>query len=80
MSVRQDVKGRPKKRGRGRPKKNGHGRIDVNVGMSPALLAELDAYVRDLRKKAPGVGRGDVISKALHGFGPFRRWRLRGGA
>ena len=66
----------PKKRGRGRPRKNGQGRMDVNVGMAPALLAELDAYVLELRKKAPGTGRGDVLSKALQGFGPFRRWRL----
>lgn len=68
------------KRGRGRPRKNGHGRIDVYVGLSPAFLVELDAYVRELRKKAPGAGRGDVLSKALRVYRPFRLWRLRGGA
>lgn len=65
------------KRGRGRPRKNGVGRLDVNVGLSPALLAELDAYVLDLRKTAPGVGRGDVVSKALRSYRPFRLWGLR---
>lgn len=70
----------PKKRGRGRPKKNGHGRKDVYVGLSPAFLVELDAFVRDLRAKTPGAGRGDVLSKALRAYRPFRIWRLREGA
>jgi hypothetical protein len=70
----------PPKRGRGRPRKNGHGRKDVYVGLSPAFLVELDAFVRELRAKTPGAGRGDVLSKALGAYRPFRLWRLRGGA
>jgi hypothetical protein len=68
------------KKPRGRPRKNGHGRIDVYVGLSPAFLVELDAFVRALRVKVPGAGRGDVLSKALRAYRPFRLWRLQGGA
>ena len=61
-------------RGRGRPPKNGIGRKETNVGLPPALLAELDRYVAVLREKAPGIGRGVVIAKALRAYRPFSRW------
>ncbi|HEY3349828.1 MAG TPA: hypothetical protein VGM13_08665 [Thermoanaerobaculia bacterium] len=66
-----------KHRPRGRPRKNGHGRKEVSVGFPPDLLAQLDRYVLELRKTAPGASRGDVISNALCAFGPFRHWLTR---
>lgn len=65
-----------KKRGRGRPPKDAHGRKEVSVFLPNDLLAELDCYVRDLRGKAPGASRGDVLSEALREFRPFRLWGL----
>jgi hypothetical protein len=60
----------------GRPPKE-NGRKEVSVGLSPAVLKELDAYVKELRVKAPGSSRGDVLSSALAAFRPFRLWKLR---
>jgi hypothetical protein len=57
----------------GRPRKNGHGRKGVFVYLPVDLLAELDAYVRTLRAKAPGASRGDVVAAALRSFRPFRK-------
>lgn len=61
----------------GRPPKE-NGRREVSVGLSPAVLKELDLYVRHLREKAPGASRGDVLSSALRAFLPFRLWKQRG--
>ena len=68
------TKKKPKRMGRP-PKENG--RREVSVGLSPAVLKELDRYVRHLRKEAPGASRGDVLSAALAAFRPFRLWKLR---
>ena len=65
------------KRGRGRPRKNGTGREETMIGLPPELRRDLDRYVLHLRVKAPGVGRGDVVSKALRAYRPFRLWGLR---
>lgn len=66
----------PKKAKRGRPRKDVGGRKEVSVGLPPDLLAELDRYVVQLREKAPGSSRGDVLSEALRAFRPFRLWGL----
>jgi hypothetical protein len=65
-----------KKPKRGRPPKE-NGRVDVNVGLSPAVLEDLDRYVQHVRVKVPGAGRGDILAKALQAFRPFRAWKLR---
>ena len=64
------------KRGRGRPRKNGIGREETMIGLPPELRRGLDRYVLHLRVKAPGMGRGDVVAKALRAYGPFRRFIL----
>lgn len=63
------------KRGRGRPRKNGGGRKGVFVYLPVDLLADLNAYVHELRVAADSdaPSRGDVLSAALRAFRPFRR-------
>jgi hypothetical protein len=67
----------PKKRGRGRPRKDGHGRVPAASWLPTELLRQLDAYVAELQKDAPGASRGDVLAAALKTHRPFRRWLLK---
>jgi len=67
----------PSKRGRGRPRKNGGGRLFAASWLPAELLRQLDAYVAELQKAAPGASRGDVLGKALRTHRPFRRWLLK---
>jgi hypothetical protein len=67
----------PKKRPRGRPRKNGHGRVQTQTWLPAELARQLDAYVAELQKAAPGASRGDVVAAALRTHRPFRRWLLK---
>lgn len=64
----------PQKRGRGRPRKDPGGRLYAAAWIPADLLRQLDRYVADLQKDAPGASRGDVLADALKKHRPFRRW------
>jgi hypothetical protein len=52
----------PPKRGRGRPRKDAHGRVQTQTWLPAELARQLDAYVAELQKDAPGASRGDGAS------------------
>jgi hypothetical protein len=66
-----------KKRGLGRPRKDPGGRLFAASWLPADLLRQLDAYVAELQKAAPGASRGDVIAEALRTHRPFRLWLLK---